>query len=71
MDNQPDVVDQVLLNILRMGKEDCEVLSDNLIATYNDGGKQMGKEVTPMEFHCKTPIKTKMVCRRGKKKESE
>jgi hypothetical protein len=28
----------------------------------------IGGEVAPVEFHCKTPIKTKMMCRRGKKK---
>jgi hypothetical protein len=72
MDNQLDAVDQVLLNILRVGKEDCEALSDYLITIYNDGGELVGEKVAPMEFHCKTPIKTKKVCRNGKKKkESE
>jgi hypothetical protein len=40
MDNQPDVVDQVLLDILKMGKEDCVVLTDNLVTTYISGQKQ-------------------------------
>jgi hypothetical protein len=39
MDNQQDVVDQALLNILKMGKEACEVLTDNMTTTYISGGK--------------------------------
>jgi hypothetical protein len=67
MDNQPDAVDQVLLDILKMGKEDCVALTDNLVTTCISGEKQkIG--VAPVEFHCKTPIKSRMMCRRGKKK---
>jgi ADP-dependent phosphofructokinase/glucokinase len=57
MDNQPDVVDQVLLDILKMGNEDCVVLTDNLVTTYISGEKQkMGERVTHVEFHFKHPL---------------
>jgi hypothetical protein len=69
MDNQPDVVDQVLLDILKMGKEDYEVLTDNLVFPYiGEGKKKVEGGVTLVEFHYKTPIKPKMMCRKGKKK---
>jgi hypothetical protein len=57
MDNQPDAVDQVLLDILKMGKEDCVVLTDNLVTTYISGEKKkMGERVTHVEFHFKHPL---------------
>ncbi|KAM0821623.1 hypothetical protein ACQ4PT_072062 [Festuca glaucescens] len=72
MDRQPDVVDQVLMDILKMGKGDCEVLTDNLITSYISEEKQnVGGRVTPLELHCKTPIKSKVKCRKGKRKESK
>jgi hypothetical protein len=72
MDKQPDDVDQILMDILKMGKGDCEVLTDNLISPYISGAEHnVGGRVTPLELHYKTPIKPKVKCRNGKKKDSK
>jgi hypothetical protein len=72
MDGQLDVVDQVLMDILKMGKGDCEVLTDNLIVPYiNEEKQKVTGRVTPLELHFITPINPKVKCRRGKKKESK
>jgi hypothetical protein len=58
------------LDMAKMAKGDCEILTDSLIAPYISGEEQNGGgRVAPQELHCKTPIKTKMKCRKGKNKE--
>jgi hypothetical protein len=53
MDNQPDAVDQTLMDILKMTKEDCE-------------RRKWGKRVASQEVHFKTTAKPKVRFRKGK-----
>jgi hypothetical protein len=56
MDNQPDAVDQVLLDILKLGKEDCEVMTDKLVtACANKKGKGLGERWLLWSFTVKPP----------------
>jgi hypothetical protein len=55
------------MDILKMTKEDCEGLTDKVIVPYMFGKRQNGEEnVASHEVHCKTPVKTKVKCRKGK-----
>jgi hypothetical protein len=72
MDNQPDDVDQLLMDILKTTKRDCEALIDKMIIPYMFGERWNEEErVTSHEVHCKTPVKTKMMCRQGKKTKND
>jgi hypothetical protein len=65
LDNQPDVVDQALMDILKITKEDREDLTNKMVVPFSMGKDKMGERVTLQEVHCKTPVKTKIRCRRG------
>jgi hypothetical protein len=62
---KPDGVDQALMVILKMAKEDCENLTDKMIVPNLLGKRKVGgMGMTLQEVHCKTSIKTIVRCRK-------